>query len=92
MMVSSVSRWSFCAALILSVAGCKSQQPAAPPAVVREPQTKIAPPTPLAEKKEELEKQTWDPAWDRIVEESLPAEMLSARAARDVRGFARGLP
>ena len=31
--------------------------------------------------------QTWDPQWDRIVEEALPPEMLSARAARDVRQF-----
>ena len=46
---------------------------------------KPAPPTPIAEKKEELgSSKTWDPAWDAIVEKALPPEMLSNRAARAV--------
>jgi hypothetical protein len=40
------------------------------------------------EKKEELGAGSqWDPEWDQIVETSLPAEMLSAGVARDVRPF-----
>ncbi|HTJ30515.1 MAG TPA: hypothetical protein VL346_08450 [Acidobacteriaceae bacterium] len=55
-------------------------------------QIKEAPPTPIAEKKAELGAEpgteTWDPAWDRIVEEALPADMVfSSRAARDARPF-----
>jgi len=58
-------------------------QPVQPP----KPEVKTAPATPIAEKKEELGKETWDPEWDRIVEEALPAELLSSRVARDVRPF-----
>ncbi len=50
-------------------------------------EVKNPPPTPIAEKKEELGKPTWDPGWDTIVEEGLPAEMLSPRVARAVRPF-----
>ena len=48
---------------------------------------KPAPPTPIEIKREEIGGPTWDPSWDKIVEEALPPEMLSARAARDVRPF-----
>jgi len=48
---------------------------------------KPAPPTPIAAKKEELGDPSWNPDWDRIVEEALPPDMLSAKAARDVRPF-----
>jgi hypothetical protein len=59
---------------------------------VAQKQIKEAPPTPIAEKKAELGAEpgteTWDTAWDRIVEEALPADMVfSSRAARDVRPF-----
>ncbi|HEY1902941.1 MAG TPA: hypothetical protein VGG56_10940 [Terracidiphilus sp.] len=47
----------------------------------------MAPPTPIAKKKEELGKPAWDPQWDVIVETSLPPEMLSPRVARAVRPF-----
>ena len=50
-------------------------------------QVKAAPPTPIAEKKEELGKPTWDPQWDAIIEKALPAEMLSTRMAHAVRPF-----
>ena len=48
---------------------------------------KPAPPTPIDEKRAELGGPRWDPAWDKIVEEALPPEMLSAQVARDVRPF-----
>ena len=48
---------------------------------------KAAPATPIAEKKEELGGRTWDPDWDRLVEQALPAELLSPAAARAVRSF-----
>ena len=48
---------------------------------------KPAPPTPIAEKRQELGQQTWDPQWDEIVEKSLSPEMLSPRVARGVRSF-----
>lgn len=49
--------------------------------------TKPAPPTPIDAKKAELGGKTWDPAWDKIVEQSVPAEMLSSRVPHDVRKF-----
>jgi hypothetical protein len=76
---------SLCAGLVLtSCGGHGQQQQAAPPP---RPEMKAAPPTPIAEKKQELGEQSWDPQWDRIVEEALPPEMLSASAARGVRSF-----
>jgi hypothetical protein len=65
-----------------------AQQPSAktrqPPA---QPEVKTAPPTPIAEKKEELGEPAWDPAWDTIVEKALPPELLSSRLERTVRPF-----
>ncbi len=48
---------------------------------------KQAPPTPIEAKKEELGGTTWDPQWDKIVEQALPPEMLSRKVPRDVRRF-----
>jgi hypothetical protein len=70
----------------LGLLGCGRQavqQPVPPP----RPEMKAAPPTPIAEKKQELGEPGWDPQWDQIVEEALPPEMLSSRAARGVRSF-----
>jgi hypothetical protein len=67
-------------ALWLLGASAAAQSPA-------QPEVKAAPPTPIAEKKEELGKPTWDPAWDTIVEKALPPEFLTDRVARDVRPF-----
>ena len=53
-------------------------QPSSPP----KPALKQAPPTPIAEKKEELGQQSWDPQWDVIVEKALSPDMLSPRVAR----------
>jgi hypothetical protein len=54
---------------------------------VTQPETKPAPATPIEKKREELGGKTWDPEWDRMIEEALPADLLSARVARDVRAF-----
>jgi hypothetical protein len=82
------------AALVLSLSltliGCAKQatpQPAAPEQAAPKPETKPAPATPIAEKKEELGAPSWDPQWDQFVESSLPPEMLSGGVARDVRPF-----
>ena len=46
-----------------------------------------APATPLDEKKAELGGTTWQPQWDAMVEQVLPADLLSEGAARAVRGY-----
>lgn len=48
---------------------------------------KPAPPTPIAVKKVELGEDTWDPTWDKMIEEVIPASMLSSRVPHDVRRF-----
>ncbi len=57
-----------------------------PPVLLQE---KPAPPTPLAEQKAALgDDDTWNPGWDKIIEEALPSEFLSSnKIARDVKGF-----
>jgi hypothetical protein len=52
------------------------------PAVV-----KPAPPTPLDVKKAELGGTTWQPQWDAVVEQALPADLLSNQAAPAVRRY-----
>jgi len=86
---------SHMAALVLclgvTLAGCKRNSAQAVPPVQADakpaPAIKLAPSTPIAEKKEELGAAGWDPQWDVIVEQSLPPEMLGPKAARDVRGY-----
>ena len=49
---------------------------------------KPAPPTPIAMKKEELgSEDNWNPQWDVLIEENLPAELMSPRMAKGVRPF-----
>jgi|SRR5579863_709535 len=49
---------------------------------------KPAPPTPIAEKKVELGLPSWDPEWDKTIEEAIPREFLdSNRVAKDVKPF-----
>ncbi len=88
-----MSHWKFSvrAALLplycaLLVSGCERRHEQPPPPAPK-PAIKIAPPTPIAEKKEELGQPSWDPQWDRIVEEALSPAMLSPAAARGVRTF-----
>jgi hypothetical protein len=75
--------------LVLFVASCSKHdqhnEPKPPPTPVKA--MKPAPPTPIAIKKVELGQDTWDPAWDKIIEEAIPASMLSARVPHDVRRF-----
>ena len=78
------------AGLALLAGGCAKHEEPRPPArapvkVVKA--MKPAPPTPIAVKKVELGQSTWDPAWDKIVEEAIPASMLSSQVPRDVRRF-----
>ncbi len=74
---------------MLVLGGCARQvaqqpaQPSSPP----KPALKQAPATPIAEKKEELGQDSWDPQWDVIVEKALSPGMLSPRVARGVRTF-----
>lgn len=76
------------AGLLLAGWGC-SKKAASKPAVApaRVAQMKEAPPTPIQAKKEELGGTTWDPGWDRIVEQALPPRMLGPQVPRDVRRF-----
>jgi hypothetical protein len=74
---------------VLILAGCAShaaQQPAQP-SQPAQPEVKPAPATPIAEKKDELGQQSWDPQWDEIVERALSPEMLSSSVAREVRSY-----
>lgn len=71
-------------AVIGVLAGCARHANFVPPS---QPEIKAVPATPIAEEKADLGTQTWNPDWNRIVEQALPPEMLSARVARDVRPF-----
>jgi hypothetical protein len=83
MQKTTMARLAFCAALC-ALAGCHGGPGQQFPV---QPEMKPAPETPIAEKKNELGKQSWDPEWDQIVEKALPPEMLSASVARDVKPF-----
>jgi hypothetical protein len=48
---------------------------------------KPAPATPIDIKRAEIGGPMWDPAWDKIVEQALPPELLSNAVDRDVRPF-----
>ncbi len=60
------------------------------PATPRQPaqvELKPAPQTPIAEKKVELGTKSWDPAWDKLIEEALPPELLSNRVTQATKPF-----
>jgi hypothetical protein len=79
---------TFMLALATLAAGCtkhEESRPHAPAAPVKA--MKPAPPTPIAVKKVELGETTWEPEWDKIVEEAIPASMLSSQIPHDVRRF-----
>jgi len=69
----------------LASVGCGhrgTEQPSGP-----KPALKAAPATPIAETKQELGQPSWNPQWDRMVEEALPPDMLSPAVAREVRSY-----
>ena len=72
-------------AIAVLATGCEKTQP--PPATAPAPAMKPAPPTPIDEKRAEIGGPMWDPAWDKIVEQALPPELLSTEVDRDVRPF-----
>jgi hypothetical protein len=64
------------------------QDPVPAQGSITEPEVKPAPPTPIAQQKEELGKPGWDPEWDMVIEKALPSEMLTEKkVARDVKPF-----
>ena len=82
--------WAIIFAVIGAGVGCSSKstrEPVSTTAVKRPPITKIAPPTPIQKKRVELGGPTWKPAWDRVIELSLPHAMLTRSVPRDVRHF-----
>ena len=89
MTVTNLRRAWLALCMVLALAGCGTRgQQATPTSQTKPaPQMKPAPPTPIAEKKEELGDPGWNPDWDKFVEEALPPDMLSAKAARDARPF-----
>lgn len=72
---------------MLVACGCSKREAPTREASTPATPTKQAPPTPIPEKKAELGGTTWDPAWDQIVEQALPPEMLSRQVPQDVRRF-----
>lgn len=59
-----------------------------PPGPVPASKIKPAPPTPIAQKKEELGyDQPWNAEWDVMIEEHLPEELLSPEVGHDVHAF-----
>jgi hypothetical protein len=78
-----------CAWAALACTGCsKSQTGTAHPASVPvQPAMKAAPPTPIAQKREELGGKTWNPGWDGDIEKALPPDMLSGVAAHAVKSY-----
>lgn len=78
--------FSLCACAGIFVSGCKGKE-VQPVAAAPAPVLKPAPATPIEEKKEELGGKTWDPQWDVLVEQAVPADMLSPAAAHAVRSY-----
>jgi hypothetical protein len=73
---------------LLLPAGCK--QTSATQVQTATPEVKVAPQTPLAEKKDELgtsDSDGWTPALDAYVEKNLPPDLLSAQAAKAVHSY-----
>src|ERR1700742_3384508 len=87
--MSKTTLFSFGLALVLVSQSSRldhSQAPVTPP---QQAAVKTAPPTPMAEQKAQLgDDETWDPEWDKMIEEALPAELLSSsKVAKDVKVF-----
>jgi hypothetical protein len=70
-----------------------SVQPQAAPEIKTDPKApvKLAPPTPIAVKKAELgDDNAWNPDWDKLIEQSLPADLLSNKRERAVKSLCPG--
>jgi hypothetical protein len=69
--------------------GCGgSRQTGAVAQTASPPATKPAPPTPIAVKKAELgDDNSWDPNWDKTLEEALPPDLLSPEREQEVRSL-----
>ena len=79
-------------ATLVPLAAPQSERPqaqeSAPAHKPLNPETRPAPPTPIAVQKAELgDEETWDPTWDGMIEEALPSELLSSKVAKAVRPF-----
>jgi hypothetical protein len=74
---------------ITLLAGCGAMTKAQTTQAAARPQEKPAPATPMAEEKAALgDDETWDPAWDKIVEDRIPASLLfTPKISKDVRAF-----
>ena len=94
MAIAGISRAATLALLVLTWTGQTDPRstpaqatPTQPAPTQAAPEPKVEEATPIAIKKDELGKPTWNPAWDQIVEDALPPELLSSHVARDVRPF-----
>ena len=67
------------------LARCAMHSPPLAPAL--KSQAKHVPRTPIDKKAAKLGETTWNPEWNRIVEQALPPVMLSSHVPRDVRRF-----
>jgi hypothetical protein len=53
-----------------------------------QPELKPAPATPIAVQKAQLgDDDTWDPEWDKVIEQALPAELLSSQREHEVKSL-----
>jgi hypothetical protein len=70
---------------VMGCSGCRRPQTAQSG---EQPATEPTPPTPIAVKKAELgEGDPWDPKWDKMVEEALPADLISPDREQGVRSL-----
>jgi len=79
-----------CDAQARSAAAQPGTVAAAAPAIKTDPNAPVkpAPPTPIAEKKAELgDDNAWNPDWDKLIEQSLPPELLSNKRQRAVKSL-----
>ena len=79
-----------CSLLLAVNTGCHStqaQHQAATPPHPQSPPVKLAPPTPLDVKAEELGGPTWDKRWDVFIERNLPPELLGRQVPHDVERY-----
>lgn len=62
--------------------------PAQSPSAPAPAEIKSAPPTPIAEQKSATgDSETWQPEWDKVVEEALPADLLSPQREHAVKAL-----